>query len=193
MTGPVAPKVGVDQVDKYLVAMVSPQRETLSALRETLRTILPRGHECLKYGMPAFTLDGKGVAGYAGFKDHCGYFPMSSAVLEQAGTAAARYPRSKGGLRFPVDKPLPVGLVRHLVKLRLAEISAVGNGKRIEYFDDGQVKATGQMKDGQLHGRWTWYRRDGTLLRTGQLSHGQKVGTWKTWNQDENVARTTRF
>ena len=193
MTGAVPPTVGAGQVDEYLAALVSPQRGTLGALRETLRTILPLAHECLKYGMPAFTLDGKGVAGYAGFKDHCSYFPMSSAVLEQVGTAADRYPQSKGGLRFPVDKPLPVPLVRRLVKLRLGEISAVENGKRTEYFDDGRVKATGQMKDGRLHGRWKWYRRDGTLLRTGQFSHGRKVGTWETWREDGNVAKTTQF
>lgn len=158
-----------------------------------LRTILPHADECLKYGMPAFTLDGKGVAAYAGFKDHCSYFPMSSAVLEQMGAAAARCPRSKGALRFPVDKPLPVALVRRLVKLRLVEISAVENGKWTEYFDDGQVKAVGHMRDGQLHGRWSWYRRDGTLMRTGQFSRGQKVGTWKTVNQDGSLAKTTQF
>ena len=183
---------GAEQVDEYLAKLATPQRETLGAMRDMLRSVLPHAQECLKYGMPAFTLDEKGVAGYAGFKEHCSYFPMSSAVLEQAGPAVARYSSSKGALRFPVDKPLPLSLVRRLVKLRLAEISAVENGRRIEYFDDGRHKAVGHMKDGRLHGRWSWFRRDGTLMRTGQFSHGDKVGTWETWNADGTLLKTTR-
>ena len=48
-------------------------------------------------------------------------------MLEAAGDAVAKYPMSKGGLRFAVDKPLPVTLIRKLVKLRLAEIAATGH------------------------------------------------------------------
>ncbi len=89
--------------------------------------MLPDATEDLKYGMPTFLVDGKGVAAYAAFKAHCGYFPMSSNVLDAAGDAVAKYAVSKGGLRFAVDKPLPVTLIRKLVKLRLAEIAATGH------------------------------------------------------------------
>ncbi len=113
---------GIRAVDDYLAAQPSPQRETLESVRATLRTILPHADEAMKYGMPAFVVDGHGVAGYAGFKDHCGYFPHSSTVLTAAGDAVAKYETSKGGLRFPVEKPLPKALLRQLVKLRLAEL-----------------------------------------------------------------------
>ncbi len=89
--------------------------------------MLPDATEDLKYGMPTFLVDGKGVAAYASFKAHCGYFPMSSGVLGAAGDAVAKYKVSKGGLQFAIDKPLPVGLIRKLVKLRLAEIAASGH------------------------------------------------------------------
>ena len=89
--------------------------------------MLPDATEDLKYGMPTFLVDGKGVAGYAAFKAHCGYFPMSSNVLGAAGDAVAKYEVSKGGLRFANDKPLPITLIRKLVKLRLAEIAATGH------------------------------------------------------------------
>lgn len=121
-------------VDQYLAAVDSPQRETLTALRKTLRSIIPYADEGLKYAMPAFILDGKGVAGYDAFKAHCSYFPMSGTVLDRADDAIARYPRSKGGIRFGVDEKLPVGVVRLLVKLRLEEIADVSNGQRRMYY-----------------------------------------------------------
>jgi uncharacterized protein YdhG (YjbR/CyaY superfamily) len=120
-------QVGTKKVEDYLTEVVSPQRETLEAVRTSLRKVLPDATEDLKYGMPTFLVDGKGVAGYAAFKAHCGYFPMSSDVLGAAGEAVATYKVSKGGLQFAIDKPLPVGLIRKLVKLRLAEIAATGH------------------------------------------------------------------
>lgn len=187
------PDAGPEPIDRYLAGVAQPQRDTLAALRATLQSILPHAEECLKYGMPALALDGKGVAGYAAFADHCSYFPMSGSVLDAAGPAVARFTVSKGGLQFPVDRPPPVGLLRTLVKLRLAEIAAVENGKRNEYYPDGQRKASGSMKDGELHGHWTWYRQDGSVSRTGRFAHGERTGTWETWDRDGNLVKTTTF
>jgi uncharacterized protein YdhG (YjbR/CyaY superfamily) len=179
-------------VDAYLAKVPPPEREALLVLRSTLREILPHAEEGIRYGMPAFSLGGKGVAGFTASKNHLTYFPMSGDVLEAAGDAVARFPTSKGGLRFEVGDRLPVSLVRRLVKLRLAELAAVTNGRCSEYYDDGQLKAVGPKKDGRLHGRWKWFRRDGTLMRTGQFSHGEQTGTWTTWDRDGNrVKRTT--
>jgi uncharacterized protein YdhG (YjbR/CyaY superfamily) len=180
-------------VDDYLAKVPADHRAPLDAVRGSLRSVLPHATECLKYGMPAVALDGKGVAGYAAYKDHWSYFPMSGSVLEAAGDAVAEYPTSKGGLRLSFDQRLPMGLLRRLVKLRLAELAAVQNGKRTEYYDDGRLKATGPMRDGQLHGRWRWHRRDGTLLRTGQFSHGEQTGAWTTWDRHGNATTTTTF
>ena len=180
-------------VDTYLAGVTPEQRAALILVRKTLRSILPHATEGIRYGMPAFALDGKGIAGYAAYKDHCGYFPMSGSVIEAAGDAVAGYETTKGGIRFDVDQRLPVGLVRRLVELRIAELAAVETGKRTEYYPDGQLKAVGPMKDGQLHGHWKWYRRDGTLMRTGQFSHGDQVGTWTTWDAAGNSVKVTRF
>jgi uncharacterized protein YdhG (YjbR/CyaY superfamily) len=173
--------------------VAEPHSSTLRRLRTTIASVLPTADECLKYGMPAFVLHGKSVAGYAAFKAHCSYFPMSGSVLEAAGSAVAKYERSRGGLRFPPDKPLPVSLVRRLVRLRLDEISAVSNGPRYEYFDDGSVKAHGRMRGGELHGPWRWYRRDGSLMRTGSFELGRQVGTWETWNRDGSRVSTKQL
>ena len=180
-------------VDRYLAAQEPTHRATLEVVRARLRRILPHATETMKYGMPSLILNGKGIAAIAGFLAHCSYFPMSSSVLVAAGRAVAKYPISKGGLRFPIDKPLPVALLHRLVKLRLAELGAVSHGTRLEFFDDGKLKATGPMKDGKLHGRWRWFRRDGTLMRTGQFSQGRQVGTWETFDAHGTRVKTTRF
>ena len=183
---------GIAAVEEYLRSVPSPQRETLESLRATLRTLLPHAEERMKYAMPAFTLDENGVAAYASFKAHCGYFPMSSTVLVAAGDTISKYETSKGGLRFPIDQPLPVSVVRRLVKLRLAEFDAVTNGARRAYYPDGRLKAAGRMKDGKLHGSWKWYRQDGSLLRTGSFKNGEKAGTWQSYDRDGSPVATQR-
>ena len=121
---------GAAAVERYLADIAQPSRAALDALRATLRSLMPQADECLKYGMPAFAVRGKGVAGYAAFASHCGYFPMSGSVLERAGDAVDGYVVSKGGLQFPLDGRLPEGLVRTLVELRLSEIeAATGRGR----------------------------------------------------------------
>ena len=188
-TGIAAP--GADLVNAYLAGVEARQRQTLEALRASIKKIIPYAEEGMKYAMPAFILDGKGVAGYAAFTGHCSYFPMSGSVLESAGDLVANYKISKGGLRFATDGRLPVGLLRKLIKLRMEEIAAVENGRRCEYYPDGRLKAAGQMRDGKLHGQWKWYRYDGTLMRTGEFTFGEQTGTWTTFERDGSEGRTT--
>jgi uncharacterized protein YdhG (YjbR/CyaY superfamily) len=188
-----ATAAGVKAVDAKLAKVTEPHRTTLLALRATLRDLLPHAEECLKYGMAAFTVQGKGVAAYEAFKGHCSYFPMSGGVLERITGLPAGTSASKGTLQFPVDRPLSKAVVRRLVRARLDEISDVTNGKRFDFFDDGSVKAEGSMKDGQLHGAWTWYRQDGTRMRTGKFAAGEQVGTWQTWDRDGRLVTSTTY
>lgn len=111
-------------VDEYLATAPAPQRGTLNRLRSTLREILPEAEETISYGMPAFKVDGKAVAGYAWFKGHCSYSPHSSTVLPEIADDLDGYEWSKGALKFPVDDPPPDSLVRKLVEVRLAELGS---------------------------------------------------------------------
>lgn len=106
-------------VDDYLDEAPEPQRSTLLALRSILRELLPDAKESLSYGVPAFVVGGKPVAGYAWAKRHCSYFPHSSAVLTELADQLDGYDWSKGTLRFPVDEPLPPDLVARLVEVKL--------------------------------------------------------------------------
>jgi uncharacterized protein YdhG (YjbR/CyaY superfamily) len=109
-------------VDDYLDGAPEPQRSTLVALRRTLREVLPQAEETISYAMPAFKVAGKAVAGYAYFKNHCSYFPHSGTVLPEVADDLAGYEWSKGTLQFPIDEPLPEGLVRRLVGVRMGQL-----------------------------------------------------------------------
>jgi uncharacterized protein YdhG (YjbR/CyaY superfamily) len=108
-----------DEVDAYLAELDEPKRSTLDALRRSIRAVVPDAEECISYGMPAFRVDGKVVAGFAAFKNHLAYLPHSGEVLERLGDRLEGYERTSGSLHFPVDQPLPDDLVRALVEAKL--------------------------------------------------------------------------
>lgn len=109
-----------DEVDAYLAPLEEPKRSTLEALRRSILTVVPDAEECISYGMPAFRVGGKVVAGFAAFNHHLAYLPHSGRVLADLGDALTGYERTSGSLHFPVDQPLPDALVRSLVEAKLA-------------------------------------------------------------------------
>jgi len=106
-------------VDAYLAKIGEPKKSTLTALRKTILEIIPNAEEGISYGMPAYKVNGKYVAGFAAFKNHCSYFSYSGSVLELLESEIKNYTRTKGALHFPIDKPLPKTLVRKLIKARI--------------------------------------------------------------------------
>ena len=115
-------------IDAYLAGVTGDKRAALEALRETIHSIVPDAEEGISYGMPAFRLNGKPIAGFSASKDHCSYFPMSGAVVEAHADALSGYSTSKGTVRFQPDKPLPSDLVRLLIEARIAEMAGSGDG-----------------------------------------------------------------
>lgn len=111
-------------IDSYLAAQPAANRDVLSAIRETVRAAVPAACEAFVYGVPGFKLDGKPLACYAGFKKHCGFYPMSSAVLLAFAEDLAEYETSEATIRFTPEKPLPKLLVKRLVEARMAELQS---------------------------------------------------------------------
>lgn len=111
-------------IDEYLAQVPEPHRAALETLRQRILAAAPKGTtEGISYGMPAFTF-GKHIAGFAAFKNHCSYFPMSGGVIVTMAEELASYTTSKGAVQFPVNKPLSATLVKKLIRARLAEIEA---------------------------------------------------------------------
>ena len=115
-------KQGTKDVDAYLASQPEAFRRSLQALRETIQAVVPDAEEAFLYGVPGFRLDGKPLACYAGFKNHCGFYPMSPAVITAYASELKEYEVSKGTIRFQPGNMLPVTLIRKLVAARLTEI-----------------------------------------------------------------------
>lgn len=114
-------------IDAYLASVGDPvARKTLGALRLQLRKLLPGATETISYRMPAFKVDGDVVAGFAFFKNHCGYYPFSGGVVPALKSELEGYSTSKSGVTFRPDEPLPAKLVKRLVQARLAELATGG-------------------------------------------------------------------
>ena len=110
------------EVDEYLAALDEPKRSTLEKLRKTIQEIVPEAEQCISYGMPAFKVRGKAVAGFAAFKNHLSYFPHSGSVLPELPDDVATYAGSKGTLQFAIDRPLPKALVEKLIAVRMRQL-----------------------------------------------------------------------
>ena len=113
--------MAVADVDEYLRGLDEPKRGTLHALRRTILEIVPEAEQVISYGMPAFRVNGKTVAGFAAFKAHLSYLPFSGSVLSQLTEELQGYTMTKSALHFAVDESLPKALVEKLIAVRLAE------------------------------------------------------------------------
>ena len=111
-------------VEAYLAKVAEPARSTLESVRATIRCVVPsEATECISYGMPAFRYRGA-LVGYAVFKDHCSFFPMSASLLDDFSEDIKNYRTAKGTLQFPLDKPLSSRLLKKLVRARVVQNEA---------------------------------------------------------------------
>ena len=108
-------------IDAYLRGFEPEKRLALEKLRKTIKAIVPDAEETISYNMPAFRLDGKVIAGFIAAKDHLSYFPFSGRTVATLKADLTKYSTNSGTIRFSVDKPLPVSLVKKLIKTRIAE------------------------------------------------------------------------
>jgi uncharacterized protein YdhG (YjbR/CyaY superfamily) len=108
-------------IDDYFRGIPQDRRRALKDLREKIRAILPDVEECISYRIPAFRLNGTVVAGFCATTKGCSYFPFSGSTLKTLGHTISRYEQTKGSLHFSPDDPLPLMLVRKLIKTRISE------------------------------------------------------------------------
>lgn len=113
--------MSADEIDDYLESLDEPKRTTLARLRQTILEILPEAEQGISYGLPAFKIQGKTVAGFAAFKHHLSYLPHSGSVFPELRDELVGYSTSTGALRFAIDEPLPGPLVEKLIAVRLKQ------------------------------------------------------------------------
>lgn len=110
-------------IDEYLALQPSEVRAALEKLRKTIRSAAPKATEGISYQIPSFKHHGP-LVGFAAFKDHCSFFVMNTGLLEQHAAKLKGFELGKGTIQFTIDKPIPVTLVKTLVKARIVENEA---------------------------------------------------------------------
>ena len=117
-------------IDEYLAGVNADHRDALQKLRKTIHALAPKAEECISYGIPAFRLNGRSLVFFGAWANHCAFYPGSSATLKKFRNELRDFQTSKGTLRFSPDKPVPVALVKKLLKARIAENNARANKNR---------------------------------------------------------------
>ncbi len=122
-------KLAYHTIDEYIAMFPAETQKILQELRATIRAAAPGAVEKISYQMPAFALKGNLVY-FAAWKDHIGLYPTSSGTQAFQQELSA-YEFSKGTVKFPINQPLPLGLISRIVKYRVAENlkKAAGKGK----------------------------------------------------------------
>ena len=113
------PKKKFKTTDEYIASFPQNVQTALQQIRQAIKDAAPQAREVISYNMPAFKQDGI-LVWFAAFKNHIGFFPKVSA-MEAFKEQLAGYQTSKGTIRFPLDKPIPIGLVKDIVRFRLKE------------------------------------------------------------------------
>ena len=108
----------MSDVTSFIAAAPAAVRPRLRAVRAAIRSAVPSAEECISYGMPAYRLHGKVFFGFRHNKHHVGIYPWSGSFLTAHKKALAGFTMTAGALHLPHDRPLPLTLLKKLVRAR---------------------------------------------------------------------------
>ena len=119
-------------INEYIADFPVDVQPLLQKVRTTIRRAAPKSEETIKYQIPTFVLNGN-LIHFAGYKNHIGLYPGSKPI-EEFKDDLVKYRTSKGTVQFPLDKPIPVGLIgkitKFCVKRNLERAAAKAKKKR---------------------------------------------------------------
>jgi uncharacterized protein YdhG (YjbR/CyaY superfamily) len=117
-------------IDEHIKTLPKDVAKLVQSIRETVHKAAPDAVEGIKYGLPTFILQGKNLVHFAGYKEHIGFYPAPSGI-EAFKKDLAKYNTGKGTLRFSLDEPIPLPLIRKVVLFRVKEtLAKVKAGKK---------------------------------------------------------------
>ena len=119
----------MNPIDAYIKASPKDVQAVLQQVRKAIRSVLPKADEVMSYGIPTFDVNKRHIVHFAAFKKHIGLFPGPSAIVKFK-KEFAKYETSKGTVQFPLDKPMPLALIKKVAAWRLKEEMANVEAKK---------------------------------------------------------------
>ena len=113
-------KALVKDIDTYIAQQPESMRVALEEIRQIIKSAVPTAEETISYAMPAFRYHGM-LVGFAAAKNHYGFYPWTGRTVDQFKDDLAGFTTTKGAIHFPHDRPLPVALIKKIVKHRMKE------------------------------------------------------------------------
>jgi len=110
-----------ENFEEYVNGFSESVMNSLTELQKVIHTANPQAKLCISYGMPAFKYKGKPLVYFAAFKNHIGFYP-TAAGIKAVESELTSYKHSKGAIQFPIDKKIPLALIKRIVKIRTSQI-----------------------------------------------------------------------
>jgi uncharacterized protein YdhG (YjbR/CyaY superfamily) len=107
-------------VDAYVAGHPAKIATRLRAVRKAIRECAPSAVEGISYGMPGYKLAGKPLVYFAAQTHHVGFYALPSGVAAFK-KELSKYQTSKGTIQFQHDEPLPLPLIKRIVRARVKE------------------------------------------------------------------------
>jgi uncharacterized protein YdhG (YjbR/CyaY superfamily) len=105
-------------IDEYISLFPQDVQKILGDIRQMISELVPEGSEAISYGMPTIKYKGKNLVHFAAFKHHIGFYPTPRPIVEFE-KELVPYIHAKGSIQFPLDKPIPMELIRRIIEFRL--------------------------------------------------------------------------
>ena len=108
-------------IDEYIATFPEDVQGILQEIRAVIRSAAPEAVETISYDMPTFNLNGTYLIYFAGWKKHIALYPVTGKISEVLAAELSGYKGTKGSVHFPLNKPMPLDLIRRITELRIAE------------------------------------------------------------------------
>lgn len=123
-------KKNFESIDEYIASFPNNVQTILEQIRLAIKETAPKAEEAISYTMPAFKLNGN-LVWFGAFKNHIGFYPRESAIKEFIEKLSSyKVSKVQGTVKFPLDKPMPLDLIKEMVKFRVKENLKEKSGSR---------------------------------------------------------------
>ena len=106
-------------IDEYIASFPGEIQQLLESIRSVIKEVAPEAKEAISYQMPTFKLNGN-LVHFAAFRNHIGFYPAPTGI-KQFEKELSAFKGGKGSVQFPIDKPMPLDLIRKIVLYRVEE------------------------------------------------------------------------